>query len=166
MIQVTITTSGKQAVEEALRQFAKNLSGPLQVLVGVPKAAEPYEDGLTTATVAAVNEFGSADGHIPARPFLYPAIAENGPKYLRLARAELPDILDGKEPMTRLLHRLGLIAVGDVQQKIVDVRTPPNAPSTIAKKGSDNPLIDTGHLRQSINYEIVDGSENIEEGIR
>ena len=30
----------------------------------------------------------------------------------------------------------------------------PNAPSTIRKKGSDKPLIDTGRLRQSVNYVI------------
>lgn len=171
MISPTIDTEGKQQVEEALRNLIKRFEEQgLQVLVGVPKGAGSYhaEDGkpaLTIATIAAVNEFGSANGRIPARPFLRTAIEEGTPKFVRLAELDMPDIVTGKHPISRLLHRMGNIAVGMVQQKITDIKSPPNAASTIAKKGSDNPLIDTGALRQSINYEIIDDSESIEEGL-
>lgn len=171
MIAPTVTTIGKQQVEEALKRLAERFEREdLQVLVGVPEGAGSYpsEDGkpaLTIATIAAVNEFGTADGRIPARPFLRPAIEEGQPKFLRLAEIDLPDILLGRQPVSRLMHRMGNLAVGLVQQKITDVKTPPNAPSTIAKKGSDNPLIDTGALRQSINYLTIDDRQDIEEGI-
>lgn len=135
------------------------------VLVGVPKGAGVYEEGLTIATIAAVNEFGSADGMIPARPFLRSAIEENTAVYLKLAEKELPDIADGKYPMSRLLNRMGLIAVGHVQKKIVDGPFTPNAESTIRAKGSSSPLIDTGALRQHINYVIADKSDPLEEGL-
>ena len=57
---------------------------------------------------------------------------------------------------TEILYGLGLgeKVVADVQRKIVALKDPPNAPSTIAKKGSANPLIDTGRLRQSIDFEV------------
>ena len=43
---------------------------------------------------------------------------------------------------------------GIVQKTIKEGSFVPNAPSTIRKKGSDKPLIDTGRLRQSVNYHI------------
>lgn len=171
MIEPTIRNIGKQEVEQALKRLAQRFEREeLQVLVGVPEGAGSYptEDGnpaLTIATIAAVNEFGTADGHIPARPFLGPAIEEGAPKFLRLAEIDLPDILLGKQPASRLTHRMGNLAVGLVQQKITDIKNPPNAASTIAKKRSDNPLIDTGALRQSINYLTIDDRQDIEEGI-
>lgn len=171
MIAPTVTTIGKQQVDEALKKLAGMFEREeLSVLVGVPSGAGSYpsENGrpaLNIATVAAVNEFGTADGRIPARPFLRPAMEEGTPKFVRIAEIDLPDILLGKQPLTRMLHRMGNVAVGMVQQKITDVKTPPNAASTIAKKGSDNPLIDTGALRQSINYEVIDDYSSVEEGL-
>ena len=43
---------------------------------------------------------------------------------------------------------------GLIQRKIVDGTFEPNAPSTIRKKGSSRPLIDTGRMRQSVNFII------------
>ena len=34
------------------------------------------------------------------------------------------------------------------------MKTPENAPSTIAKKGSSNPLIDTGEMRSKVSHEV------------
>ena len=41
-----------------------------------------------------------------------------------------------------------------VQKEIVDGSFEPNAESTIKKKGSDKPLIDTGTMRQSVTYVV------------
>ena len=167
MIRVQTTTEGKQAVELALRRLAERLQrGDTQVLVGVPTGAGSYEDGLTIATVAAVNEFGSADGKIPARPFLHPAIQEGAPMFRRIAELRLPDVIAGKENLLKALHQMGTLGVSLVQEKITDIRTPPNAPSTIAKKGSRKPLIDTGALRQSIDYLIIHSDKELTEGLK
>lgn len=171
MIQPMITTVGKQEVDRALQALKDRLlSQEFEVLVGVPAsagmhAAKEGEAPQTMASIAAVNEFGSADGRIPARPFLHPGILKGAPKFTRLAEIDLPDIIQGTQPMSRLLHRMGNLGVTLVQQEIDSVHVPPNAPYTIAKKGSSKPLIDTGALRQSINYEIVDNSTPAEEGI-
>jgi len=165
MIRPEISLNGKQQVEEALKDLAKKLEGDMRVLAGVPKGAGTYEDGLTLATIAAVNNFGSADGKIPARPVLEPAITKGAPQYQRLAEVMLPKVLSGEMTMRILLEQMGQLAEGHIKQEITDLKTPPNAPSTIKKKGSDNPLIDTGAFRQSIRYVIDDGSEPIEEGL-
>lgn len=165
MIGPDVSLIGKQQVEEALRKLAEKLQGATRVLVGVPKGAGVYEDGLTIATIAAVNNFGSADGHIPARPFLQPAIEKGAPQYQRLAEVMIPKVLTGEMDMTMLLEQMGQLAEGHVKQEITDLKIPPNAKSTIAAKGSDNPLIDTGALRQSIRYVIDDSGEPIDEGL-
>lgn len=165
MIGPTVNLIGKQQVEEALKALAKKLEGATRVLVGVPEGAGAYEDGLTIATIAAVNNFGSADGHIPARPFLQPAIEKGAPQYQRLAEVMIPKVLTGEMDMTMLLEQMGQLAEGHVKQEITDLDTPPNAQSTIDRKGSSSPLIDTGALRQSIRYVIDDSGEQLEEGL-
>jgi len=52
------------------------------------------------------------------------------------------------------LKELGIYQKDLVQQTITEGDFEPNAPSTIRKKRSDKPLIDTGRMRQSVNYVI------------
>ena len=52
------------------------------------------------------------------------------------------------------LQQLGAMAKGLVQDEIVNGDFAPNAESTIQKKGSEQPLIDTGTMRQSVNFVI------------
>lgn len=165
MIRPTVSLIGKQQVEQAMKQLAKKLEGDARVLAGVPKGAGTYEDGLTLATIAAVNNFGSADGKIPARPVLGPAIEKGSPQYLRLAEVMIPKVLSGEMTMRILLEQMGQLAEGHIKQEITDLKDPPNASSTIAAKGSDNPLIDTGAFRQSIRYVIAEAGDPIEEGL-
>ena len=73
-------------------------------------------------------------------------------------------VKDGKSP-DMILETIGVIAVGKVQQYMTDLRTPPNAHSTIAKKGSSNPLIDTGAMRQSVTHALQNGSALPDEGL-
>lgn len=165
MIKLFSSLIDRQKVKHAIKGLEERMQKDGLVLVGVPKGAGAYEDGLTIATVAAVNNFGSADGRIPARPFLAPAVENGAPEYRRLVELMLPKVMSGEMEMQTLLAQMGQLAEGHVKQQITDLRTPPNAQSTIDKKGSDNPLIDTGALRQSIRYVIDDGAEPIEEGI-
>ena len=44
---------------------------------------------------------------------------------------------------------------GAMKLKFTDGTLTPNAPSTIKKKGSSRPLIDTGQLRQSISNKVI-----------
>lgn len=53
------------------------------------------------------------------------------------------------------LSRLGVYVTGWIQRYMTELSTPPNHPVTIERKGSSNPLIDTGRLRQSITWRVV-----------
>lgn len=165
MSGLTFSTSGAQQVHEALKRVAESLGARKQILVGVPKTAGAYEDGPNIATIAAVNNFGTADGHIPARPFLAPAIEKGSPEYVRAIEVMLPDVLEGKMQPEQLFASLGELAQGHVQAEIDSGEFAPNSESTIRRKDSDRPLIDTGALRQSIRYVIAEADEKIEEGL-
>ena len=165
MIVPTVNLIGRQEVEKALNDLAKRLEGATRVLVGVPEGAGEYEDGLNIATIAAVNNFGTADGSIPARPFLAPAIEKGAIQYQRLAELMIPKVLSGELTMTTLLEQMGNLAEGHVKLEITEGQFAANAESTKKAKGSDKPLIDTGALRQSIRYVIDESGEPPEEGL-
>ena len=56
--------------------------------------------------------------------------------------------------MVKLLNAIQAVAVAAMQQTIKDLKTPPNAASTIAAKKSSNPLIDTGLLVNTVTFKI------------
>ncbi len=140
----------------------------LRVVVGVRGQAgsEVYPgegQPLTLVDVATVHEFGSANGVIPERSFLRSTLDRNGKKYAKRLREAIARAIeaaakggDWREAVDRDLSRLGVLAVGDVQQTIRDSGPgwPALSPVTIARKGSSKPLIDTGRLRQSIDHEL------------
>ncbi|ACG60364.1 hypothetical protein phiPLPE_42 [Iodobacter phage PhiPLPE] len=85
---------------------------------------------------------------IPARPWLKPGVESGTPEYLGI----IQNRVSGGAGMDAVLEEIGIVASGKVQQYMTDLKSPPNAKSTIAKKGSSNPLIADGHLRSSVTY--------------
>lgn len=53
-----------------------------------------------------------------------------------------------------MLKEIGIFQKDLIQEKITDGDFAPNAESTIRQKGSSKPLIDSGRMRQSVNYVI------------
>lgn len=148
---------------DALRKQAAEWMG-LGVVVGIRQEKGAVSDGDTAATVAEYatdNEFGSESRRVPERSFLRSTIDERRDAYTKsLERAVEAGIDaaiaggDGTAAVERALGLLGMEAAGDVQATIRDLREPPNSPVTIARKGSSNPLIDTGRMRASIDSEV------------
>lgn len=88
---------------------------------------------------------------IPPRPWLIPGVASGTREII----AQLRDGIKNKQAVDDLLEGVGLVAAGKVQEFMTELKTPPNAASTISKKGSDNPLIDTGALRASVTSRVT-----------
>ena len=129
------------------------------VKVGVlPDETETYDDGADMILVAAANEFGTADGHIPPRPFIRGAFDEKQRDLRRTAERLWDQVIAGKLTMHQALGLLGEEHQGQVQAYISALQTPANAPSTIRQKSTsagvgDSPLEDEGRLRNSIRWE-------------
>lgn len=110
-----------------------------------------------------LHSHGVAIFGIPPRPIIEPAIEAAGNKEQILAEMEkvAKAALNGKRYEAKAaLKRAGMTAQNIVRAWFTDPRNhwAPNAPSTIKRKGSSRPLIDTGELRKSITYVIVDES--------
>lgn len=144
---INVTVSGIEEAKRQLEQEIKRLTSDKTVLVGIHEDAGSTDDGdLTMAQLGAIQHFGTQT--IPARPWLDVGVKSGTQDYLEVIQNHSDDI-------DNALEIIGQIAVGKVQQYMTDLQSPANAPSTIAKKGSSNPLIDTGALRQSVTYSIT-----------
>jgi hypothetical protein len=109
-------------------------------------------DGNTTANTAAIQEFGDPSRSIPERPFFRQSIgdmAQGLPAVVK--RAVKPNTL---EIGRREAAIIGDWAVGVVQDHIVDLKDPENAPLTLSRKQGENPLLDTGKMKDDVSWEL------------
>ena len=107
---------------------------------------------LTVAAVAAFNEYGVPSRGQPPRPFFRNMIAEKGPSWPKaVAKLLKANNYDGD----KTLRMTGEAIKGQLQQSIIKLVSPPLSPRTVKAKGSSKPLIDTGHMLNSVDYEVV-----------
>jgi len=145
-VSVTDRDIGYRELVQLMQRIAK--LDKISVLIGIRGRS-----GKRLVTIATVHEFGTRDGRIPERSYLRSTVDEHRLRYIAMVSKAAKKIVEGADP-TQVMGLIGSVAVGDVQRKIANRIPPPNAPSTIARKGSDVPLIDTGRLRQSIDYVV------------
>lgn len=137
----------------ALRRRVKPGAIKVGVLDGVK---HPHGDGITVAQVMAYNEFGTET--IPERSMLRHTLRTKRRKYVGVMKKLTGKIIKGELSALQARGILGEVVQSDVQKRIVELREPPNAASTIAKKKSSNPLMDSGTMRQSVRWGTVNAS--------
>lgn len=137
----------EKALEELERISKQMGKGPNGVKVGLPKGSNDYPDGTSVIMVGTVHEFGSDSQGIPQRSYLRSTMIEKKRDYKKLFSKLSLKIVRGME-VKKALGIIGLQAQTDVQAKIESIDSPP------LKNREGNPLIDTGHLRQSITFEV------------
>lgn len=93
--------------------------------------------------------------NIPERSFMRAGYDDNKSKFIARGNKLLTKVIRLELPVHAFYEALGEYMVGRIQKYLTSLRTPPNHPTTIKDKGSSNPLIDTGRLRQSITYKVV-----------
>ncbi|ODN41237.1 hypothetical protein [Piscirickettsia litoralis] len=111
------------------------------------------ENSPTIAAVARANEFGVPERNIPARPFMQQTLEAHG-FYKRSLAIRLGRVIRGTRTFDGQLVAIGEKMASDIKTTITNGNFAANAPSTIAKKGSDKPLIDLGNLRANVSHRI------------
>lgn len=144
-IRDTVTAGGKK-FEKLLKELADK-----EVRVGFQHGQATEEDGTDICDVAMWNELGTEN--MPSRPFLRMSVDENESKIEEFLKGEVKDLVNGADA-EQILKEIGLFQKDLIQEKITEGSFAPNADSTIRRKGSSKPLIDTGRMRQSVNYVI------------
>lgn len=105
------------------------------------------------AQYAMFNEFGTR--FIPSRPFLRTSVDNNQPKYMKLIAKAYKDVTGLKAvSWQNALNQIGLRARNDVVKNMLQGFWTPNLESTRKTKKSSRPLIDTGAMRNAIQWAI------------
>lgn len=144
------TLTGGEALSRKLAQLVGKSASASEVRVGFLEGAT-YDDGTPVAEVAAIQNFGAPAAGVPARPFFSDMVTKESPEwgtqFGQIMRATDLDAAKGLELM-------GEGIAGQLRQSIVDTNDPPLATATIRRKGFDKPLVDTGHMLNSIDKEV------------
>jgi len=130
-------------------------------LPGVYKTGEKFSD------VLAWNHFGTET--IPPRPVLRIAAENilNSPEMKKHMKAYFKNVMtyaargrvnDLKDIEKKMLTALGQQIAAEAKRSIEnnDGTLQHNAPSTVAKKGFDKPLYETGQLEKHLSYEVTE----------
>ncbi len=147
------TMKGGEGVTRVLAEIADKLTRPATLRVGF-LSESTYPGGTSVAMVAALNEFGVPSHGQPPRPFFRNLIADKSPEWPE-AVAELLRAND--YDLERSLDQAGFVIAGQLRESIQKLTEPPLAPSTIAKKGSSKPLIDSGVMIAAVDHEVTRG---------
>ena len=103
--------------------------------------------------------------HIPARSFIRSTVDEQRTKYEHQAGREWDAILDQRSTIQQALVAMGFLIETDIRMKILTLKKPGLQEETIRRKGSDNPLIDTGEMLNSIRWVVKNKQDKtIQEG--
>lgn len=170
-MKITIKNSVAKRIEKDLNALKKK-----KILVGVISndPDTPKKNGMTIRRYAELNEYGTV--FIPARPFFRTATQTRKSKRLINARLdlEIKKVIKGEKNPDQALNAVGLYVKGRIQKSIKSGNWTPNAPSTRRRKATlvtvknrktkqvreftklKPPLIDTGDMFKSIDYQIKD----------
>jgi len=138
-----------------------------EVLAGFPEStAGRKETGVNNATLAYIHDKGSPARGIPQREFVHPGIKLGQEEIVARLGQGARMALDGnRNGVEQALNAAGLIAQKSIRKKISDGPFTPLKPATIRARNrkhrgrtstSVRPLIDTGQMRQAVNYVVTD----------
>ena len=145
-----------------LNTFKKGLPSVKVGIIG-DKATVIREENLTNAQIGFIQEFGKHTGKqkIPARSFIVMPLKLHLNKYLQKKSSMTKgafekSVKEGK--VNDFVAKVGIVAEEVIQDAFATSgfgNWAPNKPSTVKRKGSNKPLIDTGELRRSISSEVI-----------
>jgi hypothetical protein len=144
---------------EPLKNLMTDLGEESKVRVGV-LGSDNARSGKadSNASIGLKHEFGSIKDKIPPRSFIRMPLEQKSKQIEAFLSSEKIRQLFEQGEKSKILTLLGIKAENIIQQAF---RTggfgkwPANRPSTVARKGSSKPLIDTSQLRRSISSEVV-----------
>jgi hypothetical protein len=167
-----ITVEGRTGeLNKAIERLARSV-----VMVGIAaggKGDRRTDGAPPNHLLGFVHEFGSPSVGIPPRPFLVPGVSKNEPAITSKLKGAMKAALagNGKE-MDVLLEQAGIVAVSGVKHEMSTAAYEPLKPATIKNRNRSRltkshredevpgsltirPLINTGALRDSIDYYVV-----------
>lgn len=149
---------GFPAVAFAIRHEGRDALA-VEILSG-KKLGSIFGKSLTVGEIAIVHEFGTADGKIPERSFIRAPYDRNVKQWFDTQQRFKGKVLKGEMSVRRALGLMAIRIQRDFQDAIRRGGYPfiQNAPSTIERKGSSSPLIDTAQMLNSVTYVLINAN--------
>ncbi len=142
------TLSGGEKLKKKLEEMAAKVKNASSLNVGF-LAGATYPDGTGVPFVAAMNEFGGSRS--PPRPFFRRMIAKEKGHW----PGDVGKLLTAHDyDAHKTLDLMGEEIKGELRGSITSLTTPALAESTIARKGFAKPLIESGHMLDSVDHEV------------
>lgn len=139
--------SGGSAMQAHLASIAKRIQDAGILRVGFLEGAT-YSDGTSVPEVAAKNEYGAKG--VPMRPYFRTMIKN---KKANWAVSIGQVLANNNYDIDATWQLMGEGIKGQLQTSIRDWTTPQNSQKTIDRKGFNKPLVDSGHMLQSVDYD-------------
>lgn len=112
-----------------------------------------YDDGMPVATVAAYNEFGTR--FHPERPFIQETLQDKLTikKIISVLKLAAQASIQGNGSARAIMATLGRIVAREIKITIANYPGS-NSPRTVAAKGFDRPLYETGKMLESVKFKV------------
>lgn len=153
---VTSTVTRDSGLLDRITSVARSATSKIEVgyfgnQIHRPSITSGSTGSISIKDLAAIHELGLG---VPKRAFISPALNKNRVKYIKYIGKQLTPIIRRRQTINAAWQTVGIMAVADIQEYMITAQFTPLAPSTIARKGSSKPLIDTGQMRQAITYRV------------
>ena len=145
--------------------------------MNIKKAKVGYQAGSEQEMIARVHEYGARirvtdkmrgylasqgmhlkaeTSHIviPERSFLRTGASLAVEDVQRKAGQLIEEVISGNVSVDLFFEMLGLELKGKIQEFAIDLNNPVNHPFTVANKGSNNPLVDSGGMINQMEVEV------------
>lgn len=120
------------------------------VKVGIRRGKGSH-DGTDMLDISVYNHFGTST--IPARPFISDCAEKNAGQIQEAQKRLVYRVCQGGLSADGALAELGAWYVNVQKGHILHGGWTPNAPATVKRKGSNKPLVDTGQLVNTVDWE-------------
>ena len=101
--------------------------------------------------VAIKNNFGIG---VPRREFMAVAAKRWQKEWQENFEKVQDGMVKGQMDVDKFLNTMGIAGASIISETIRDWTTPPNSPYTIKMKGANNPLVDSGDMKNAPRHEI------------
>ena|SRR5882762_5555764 len=142
--------SGGDLLEKKLREISERLDRGGTLKVGFLQGATA-SNGDSLPLRAAINEYGVPSRNQPPRPFFRNMIAAKSGEWPEAIAYQLKATNYNVETTLTIT---GMAIRKQLQESILDLMSPPLAPSTVARKGSSKPLIEFGDMIRAADFEV------------
>lgn len=153
-----------QDIDKGMNRIVKEIEelGKYEIAIGIFNGSGNARDNL--AERAAVHEFGVHSSRnknkyentkrIPRRSFMRPTFDDKKNYFNREIDKSLDKLIEGKADAKKILKSTGIMIEKEVKDKINNGNFQRLALSTIIKKGSSKPLIDSGSMINAITFNV------------